>query len=112
MFVNIKIEKKDKWLVVYLEGRIDVIFSQKLENLILKKIAEGNVYFLFDFEKINYLSSSGLRVFITFIRKAKKLRGDIRFCQLQESVKKIIKIVNLEKLFNLYSSEEEALIDD
>ncbi|HMB00860.1 MAG TPA: STAS domain-containing protein [Spirochaetota bacterium] len=109
--MEIKTSKKEKWFVVYLEGRLDVVLSQQLENMINEKIEEGENYILYNLDKVEYMSSSGLRVFIATMRKLKEKNGAIRLCNVNNSVKKILKIVDLEGMFDIFASEQEALAE-
>lgn len=107
--MNLKTEKKDKWLVIYLEGRLDVMLSQSLEQTVMQEIEKGEIFLLFNLAEVEYMSSSGLRVFISTMRKLNDKKGEIRLCNMSESVRKILKIVDLESMFKIFSSEEEAL---
>lgn len=54
------------------------------------------------------MSSSGLRVFISAMRKLKEKDGEIALCNMNASVRKILKIVDLEGMFKIYTSESEV----
>ena len=107
--MDILTEKKGKWLVFYLDGRLDVMLSQHLETKVLEVIEGGEKYLLFNLDKVEYMSSSGLRVFISSMRKLKENEGEIRLSNMSESVRKIFKIVDLEGMFNIFPKESEAL---
>jgi anti-sigma B factor antagonist len=107
--MEIKIEKKSKWLVFYLSGRLDVMLSQDLENQVNEQIEKGENFILYNLKKVEYMSSSGLRVFISTMRKLKEKNGEIRLCHVNESVSKILKIVDLEGMFNIFESEDDAI---
>ncbi len=64
---------------------------------------------ILDFEKVRFLSSSALGVLITLRKKADQIKAKILFCNLRAELRKVFKITNLEKLFEFYNSEEEAL---
>ena len=51
-------------LIVYLKGRLDVHLSLEIEQAVNELIDKGHINLLFDLEKVVYLSSSGLRIFI------------------------------------------------
>ncbi len=107
--MDIRTEKKGKWFIIYIEGRLDVMLSQKLEGMVLESINKGELYILFNLANVEYMSSSGLRVFISTMRKLNEKNGEIRLCHMSESVRKILKIVDLEGMFRIYDSEEEAV---
>lgn len=106
--MNIQTQKKSKWLVLYIEGRLDVLLSQKLEETVHDQISKGEFFILFNLEKVEYMSSSGLRVFISAMRKLKEKDGEIALCNMNASVRKILKIVDLEGMFKIYTSESEV----
>lgn len=96
-------------LIVYLKGRLDVHLSLEIEQAVNELIDNGDINLLFDLEKVVYLSSSGLRIFIAAMRKLKDLNGQLKLANLTSSVKKIFKVVELIDLFDIYDSIDEAL---
>ena len=85
------------------------MLSQQLENHVNEHIDKGESFILYNLKRVEYMSSSGLRVFISTMRKLKEKDGDIRLCHVNESVSKILKIVDLEGMFNIYETEEDAI---
>jgi len=106
---NLITKKEGDVLVVYLKGRLDVHLSLEIEQSVNELIEGGNINLLFDLEKVVYLSSSGLRIFIAAMRKLKGLNGKLKLANLTSSVKKIFKVVELIDLFDIYDSVESAL---
>ncbi|MBN8216811.1 MAG: anti-sigma factor antagonist [Spirochaetes bacterium] len=107
--MDIRTEKKGKWYVVHIEGRLDVMLSQQLESMVFDAIGKGELNVLFNLAKVEYMSSSGLRVFISTMRKVGEKQGEMRLCHMSDSVRKILKIVDLEGMFNIFPTEEEAV---
>ena len=107
--MEIKTKKNNKWLIIHIDGRLDVMLSQKLEKEVLEQIENGEQFIIFNLINVEYMSSSGLRVFISTMRKLKEKEGEVRLCNMNSSVRKILKIVDLEGMFNIYESEEAAL---
>jgi len=101
--------KEGKVRIIQLEGRLDVHLSLEIEQAINDLIDSGEKYLLFDLAGVQYLSSSGLRIFIAAMRRVKGLDGSIKLANMSESVKKIFKVVELIDLFEIYPSVEEAL---
>ena len=61
--MNIIKTKNDNVLEVKLEGRLDTVTSAELTESLAQE--SGFTDILFDFEKLEYLSSSGLRLLFT-----------------------------------------------
>ena len=95
--------------IVYLEGRLDVHYSAEVEEEINKLISEGHTKLLIDLHSVEYLSSSGLRIFIAISRKLKEIYGVLKLMRLSETTRKIFKIVELIDMFDIYDTEEDAL---
>ncbi|MDR2733319.1 MAG: STAS domain-containing protein [Spirochaetota bacterium] len=96
-------------LVISLSGRFDVHLSLEIEQAVNELIDKGHINLLFDLEKVVYLSSSGLRIFIAAMRKLEGLNGKLKLCNLTSSVKKIFKVVELIDLFDIHDSVDEAI---
>jgi anti-anti-sigma factor len=60
---------------------------------------------------VQHLSSSGIRVLISTLRRAISNNGWVRLARVNQSVKKILKLVELENLFTYYDTIDDALKD-
>ncbi len=95
--------------VVSFKGKLDVALSLSVETELDKMIDLGTKFIVIDLKDIEYLSSSGLRIFISTMRKLKDQGGRLVLSSITPMVKKIFKIVELEDLFQIYDTVEEAL---
>jgi anti-anti-sigma factor len=91
-----------------LEGRIDSITAREVETLFKDAIMNGKRLIVADMTGVNYVSSAGLRVFITFQKELKKAGGEICFLNTADIVFSVFKISGLTDIFRFLSSEEEA----
>ncbi|MBU1077551.1 MAG: STAS domain-containing protein [Spirochaetes bacterium] len=103
------IEDKPEIAIVYLKGRLDVHYSSEVETQINKLISEGKKKLVISLNDVEYLSSSGLRIFIAISRTLKEVNGQLKLIKLNETARKIFKIVELIDMFDIYESEEEAI---
>jgi len=95
--------------IIYLAGRLDVKNSMAIEEEINKMIEQGCINFVFNLQDVEYLSSSGLRIFIATYRQLKDKNGKIKLVKMPESVKKVFMIVELLDMFEIYDSDEAAV---
>ncbi len=107
--MELKTRKEGKVIIIELEGRLDVHLSLEIEQAVNDIIDKGEKYLLFDLKGVQYLSSSGLRIFIAAMRKLKSIDGALKLANMSDSVKKIFKVVELIDLFEIYESVDEAL---
>ena len=102
-------QKESSLTVVSIDGRLDTTnygaFDKELENL----INSGEKNILVDCSKMNYISSSGLRVFLVYLKKLKAEGGNLLLCCMQSMIKEVFSISGFTSLFTIYDSREEAV---
>jgi len=106
---SIKTEKKNDVLVIYLDGRLDVHKSLEVEQAINELIDSGEKKLLFNLKNLSYLSSSGLRVFISTLKRLKEINGTMKIAEIQPNVAMIFKIVEFDDIFDIHETTDEAL---
>lgn len=74
--MKIDVKKEDGKLYVELEGRLDTNTSPKLESALGDNLDNAESLVL-DFEKLRYISSSGLRVLLMFQKKMNSQKGSM-----------------------------------
>jgi anti-anti-sigma factor len=58
---------------------------------------------------MNYISSSGLRVFLVAQKKVLSLNGKLILCNMQPTIQEIFRISGFSNLFRIFDTLEEAL---
>lgn len=108
--MKLKTKKIKDINIVSLSGRLDVQLSADIEKEIHKIIeSEPECHFLLNLKDINYLSSSGIRIFVSTMRILKEKDRKLKLCEMDNNAKKIFEIVELMDMFDIYDTEEEAL---
>lgn len=108
--MSLKTKKIGNVIVIYLGGRLDVHFSADIEkgiNQIIKD--EPDCHLLLNLDEVEYMSSSGLRIFVSTMRILKDNRKKLKLCNINSAVKKIFEVVELMEMFDIYESEESAI---
>ena len=67
------------------------------------------VKLLLNFENVEYLSSAALGKLITLNKKVKAETGKLKLCNIRPQIYDVFKITKLNKLFQIYDSEDKAL---
>jgi stage II sporulation protein AA (anti-sigma F factor antagonist) len=106
--MEIKRSKLDQIEIFELEGRIDANNSKDVEDALVKCVEEGNTKIIVDLAKLDYISSSGLRVFLFIAKKLDKI-GSIHLCSLQPNVSQLFIISGFNKIFTLFGNKEDAI---
>jgi anti-anti-sigma factor len=107
--MDIKKEKIGNFSVLKIKGRIDTIHSTELEAEVNRIFDSGEKNLLFNCSEMNYISSSGLRVFLVVQKKAILLSGKLYLCNMQPAIKEIFAISGFSNLFRIFDTQEEAL---
>jgi anti-anti-sigma factor len=64
---------------------------------------------LVDCEKLDFINSSGLRVFILSLKKFKSAGKEMILCNLQKNIKDVFTYSGFTNLFDINLTREEAL---
>lgn len=102
---NMRIEKaknKDR-LVFNVEGRLDTINAEELEKIVKNSI-QGIKELVFDLDKLEYISSSGLRVFL-FAQKIMNIQGEMLVKNVNESVYMVFKLTGFTDIMQIEKKE-------
>jgi len=94
--------------VIEISGRVDVISADNLE-IFLNNAIRNNSRMIFDLSEMEYISSSGLRVFLVALRILKAKNGEMRLASLQPVVRNILDISGLSNIFSIYRNLKEAM---
>lgn len=89
---------------------LDTVQIQQLGEELYELVdAQARRKVVLDFSNVKFLSSSALGVLITMQKKAKEIKGRLLLCGLKPDLRKVFKITSLEKLFEFFETEEQAL---
>ena len=108
--MGIELKEKGDWLVIYIRGKLDIHMATQIEDEveeIFNRFSGKN--FLLNLEDLEYVSSSGLRIFITLQRQLNGASRKLRICNLTERVYGTFEVVELTTAFDIFDSEETAL---
>ncbi len=108
--MNLKTKKIDHVIEIFLSGRLDVQLSAEIEKEIHNIIkSEPQSHLLLNLKEISYLSSSGIRIFISTMRLLKETKRKLKICSMDNEAKKIFEVVELMDMFEIFNTEEEAI---
>jgi anti-sigma B factor antagonist len=108
-----KIENKSSGdvKIVLPTGRLDASSSDELKVNIEGQIGEGCRKIVVNFDRVEYISSSGLRVMLASLKQLRKTGGDLKLASLKPYVRETFEIAGFTQLFEIYDREEEAVAE-
>lgn len=97
--MEIKIENTGGRVVVSLMGRLDTITVSELEQQVLPLLKEGTDM-LFDCNRLEYISSSGLRIILMVHKKLNASGGRLALSNIAQPIKLIFDMTGFTSLLN------------
>ncbi len=88
-------------VIVSVEGYLDAHTAPKFEETIQSELDQGFVRIIIDCQKLTYISSAGLGVFMGFVEEVREKDGDIKICGLDPKVKQIFDILHFETIYDI-----------
>ncbi len=107
MQISVKTTNEVKLLAF--EGRLDTQTSPDAQRQLTRLIEEGETKILVNLEKLDYISSAGLRVLLIVAKQLRTTDGELRICNLNEVVKEVFDISGFDMILPIFASESEAL---
>src|SRR5258708_40064947 len=107
--MEIKEEKIAGKTVVHLKGSLDINASEALESRLQSLIDSGEKTFIVDFAELSYISSSGLRVFMSAGNKLLAGKGSIVMCAMNDQIRKVFVITGFTRIFDIFPTLAEAV---
>lgn len=109
--LQINAEEIDNIVILRLIGRLDASSSSLLQSRLNILIKDKRNVVLLDFSNIDYLSSAGLRVLLSFTKKYDEKKGRLGLFSLTEDVYEVIKLTGFNKILYIYKNEKEAFLE-
>ena len=107
--MELQFEKKDGFTVAYVQGRVDTTNYNEFEKKMSDKIAETEDNIIINCKELNFISSSGLRVFLMTQKKLMGAKRKLYLTNMQPAIKEIFDISGFSQIFSICTTEEEAL---
>lgn len=108
--MKIQIQKNDSGMEhIGLEGELDFHSASDLRSELAKAAERRAAKILIDLQKVNYVDSSGLAVFVELFQKMNRYGGKLVLFNLTPSVRGVFEISKLDSIFQLAADEKEAL---
>ena len=108
--IDIKTIKKSGIWMMNIAGDVDASSSIELDTALKKAVENKEERILVDCTKLNYISSAGLGVFMSYIQDLKTNKIRMVICGLNEKVYNVFEILGLHQLLTIKATVEEAKV--
>ncbi|MCP4051415.1 MAG: STAS domain-containing protein [bacterium] len=99
----------DNIFILSLNGKLDTITSNDLQEKLMDTISSGEKKIIIDLTECSYISSAGLRVLLMGQKRLKPLGGSIMLASVSDNIKQIFSISGFSSLFVFFDSIDAAL---
>ena len=97
--MNINMKPEGSTLTIALEGRLDTTTSPQLEAE-LQGALDGVTELVFDLDKLEYISSAGLRVLLS-AQKTMSKQGEMKLKHVNETIMEIFEVTGFSDILTI-----------
>ena len=107
--MKIAVTEKNQTTVVALEGKLDTNASADFEAELNARVDAGASRILVDLGRVDFITSSGLRVLLATAKRLRISGGELFVCSLNKTVREVFDISGIGSLLRVYDSADQAL---
>lgn len=101
-------QKENDYYILEIDGDLDASSCIILDNAISEAVSKGEKKIIIDCERLNYISSAGLGVFMSYLQDFENNKISMALFNLSEKVKNVFQILGLDQLIKIVNTKEEA----
>ena len=106
--MEISESKQGNVTVVKAQGKLDSASSPELEKFLAGLIAKGTRQIALNLAGLEYVSSAGLRVFLSAAKRLKQSQGKLALANLTPQVQQIFDIAGFNNILPVFKTVNEA----
>lgn len=95
-------------LILHLTGYIDTYNFGSFQKQVTKAIESDFVKLIFNCKGLNYVSSTGIGSFTSFLKTVRSRGGDIVLLEIQPKVYEVFQLLGFSQFFNIKDSIDSA----
>ena len=111
MSLDISTDTVANALVVSLRGRLDTLTAPEAERLLGALIDAGEHRMVLDLSALAYVSSAGLRTFLSTAKRLAKVQGKLAVCAVQPVVHDLFIISGLDGVLTIVNTQLDAIAE-
>ena len=107
--MDISEDRKVDAVILALSGKLDATSAKTFEDKILSLINSGAQRLVVDLSQLDYISSSGLRVFLLAAKRLQPTAGKFALCGMQDHIRQVFDLAGFSSILSIYGSRAEAV---
>ena len=102
--MKVEIQEKDQMMVAQLSGRLDTAVSQEVSTQLQPLVDNADKTLVLDCKELEYISSSGLRIFLTIRKAAAAKGGKVIVKDINTDIRQVFMMTGFLNLFEIQES--------
>jgi anti-anti-sigma factor len=99
--MNTKVKKTENYTLMDIEGRLDTVTAAAFEASVLEVLEKEARLLILRCSDLEYISSSGLRVFLLAQKKMMAAGGKLQLCCLRPNIFEVFEISGFTGIFQI-----------
>jgi anti-sigma B factor antagonist len=95
--------------LVTVSGRVDSNTAPQLEEALQKIVEKGQYNIALDMSDVEFLSSAGLRVMVSVLKRCRDRGGNLLIADPSDRVTQVLQLAGLTDLFTVYDDVTAAV---
>jgi len=97
--------------ILRIDGIVDTMTSTELDRIVSSLITRGRYRLIVDLAGVEYISSAGWGIFISYLREIREHAGDIKLARMTPDVREIYELLEFDGLLPAYDRLDAAEAD-
>ena len=106
--MQLSVEAHSKGIVVQIDGDVDTLTAPELQSCLTEALIEAPQTFVIDLSSVRYISSMGLRVFLSHLKRVKANGGEMVIAGPQKLVSDVFQMSGFSNYFEMTMDLEAA----
>ncbi len=107
--MELKTRQVNNVIILSLEGRFDAHTSQEVDKFLREATVRKPPFLVVNLEGVQFVDSTALSTLVAGMKRSRQSSGDLRLCKLQQPVRMIFELTRLDRAFEIFAGEEEAV---
>ena len=95
--------------ILALSGRFDTHTADPVREWLDSATTDEPANIVINLGQVDFLDSTALSTLVQGMKHSRERKGDLRLCGMQQPVRIIFELTRLDRVFEIYIAEEEAI---
>jgi len=111
MDIEVAEERDGGALVLLPIGRLDSANARSFESIVMERVDGGEQRLIVDFSRLNFISSSGMRVLLMAAKRLHSNQGKLVLCTMPDHIHEVFRSSGFDQIIPIRDTRESALAE-